>query len=86
MPVCLHLCTFFHETKVGLVEEKLTQMPSKLFGGKRSGQEWGKAAGGFIVCPRSQYVSKCEKENSKTDGEKNFFSHERQEKITRVRN
>lgn len=88
IPVYLHSCTFFHETKVGLVEEKVTyRMPSELFGGKRGGSEWGKAVGGFIVCPTSQYMSKCKKENSKTvEEEKYFFSHQRQEKITKVRN
>lgn len=40
IPVYLHSCTFFHETKVGLVEEKVTyRMPSELFGGKRGGSE-----------------------------------------------
>lgn len=62
-------------------------MPSKLFGGKRKGSEWGKVGGGFTVCPTSQYISKCKKENSKTfEGGKDYFSHQRQEKITRVRN
>lgn len=62
-------------------------MPSNLFGGKRRRSEWGKVAGGFTVCPTSQYVSKCKKENSKTfEGEKGYFSHQRQGKINRVTN
>lgn len=62
-------------------------MPSKLFGGERRGSQWGKIAGGFTVCPTSQYIYKCKQENSKTsEGEKDYFSHQRQEKITRVKN